>query len=133
MLLFSKSFRIILFVSIRYHTKNKKRRRLWQKDEVFPVDENDDDVVVTIEMDDGSEVTCEILTIFDVKDQDYIALLPYEENGKEVTDDTVYIYRYHEAEDGTPALENIQSDEEYEAVEERFDELLDEAEFDDMD
>ena len=27
------------------------------KDEVFPVDENDDDVVVTIEMDDGSEVT----------------------------------------------------------------------------
>ena len=30
------------------------------KDEVFPVDENDDDVVVTIEMDDGSEVTCEI-------------------------------------------------------------------------
>ena len=64
------------------------------KDEVFPVDENDDDVVVTIEMDDGSEVTCEILTIFDVKDQDYIALLPYEENGKEVTDDTVYIYRY---------------------------------------
>lgn len=44
------------------------------KDEVFPVDENDDDVVVTIEMDDGSEVTCEILTIFDVKDQDYIAL-----------------------------------------------------------
>ena len=103
------------------------------KDEVFPVDENDDDVVVTIEMDDGSEVTCAILTLFDVKDQDYIALLPYEENGKEVTDDTVYIYRYHEAEDGTPALENIQSDEEYEAVEERFDELLDEAEFDDMD
>ena len=103
------------------------------KDEVFPVDENDDDVVVTIEMDDGSEVTCEILTIFDVKDHDYIALLPYEENGKEVTDDTVYIYRYHEAEDGTPALENIQSDEEYEAVEERFDELLDGPEFDDMD
>ena len=56
------------------------------KDEVFPVDENDDDVVVTIEMDDGSEVTCEILTIFDVKDQDYIALLPYEEIGKEVLD-----------------------------------------------
>ena len=45
------------------------------KDEVFPVDENDDDVVVTIEMDDGSEVTCEILTIFDVNEQDYIALL----------------------------------------------------------
>ena len=103
------------------------------KDEVFPVDENDDVVVVYNEMDDGCVVNGQFLTIFDVKDQDYIALLPYEENGKEVTDDTVYIYRYHEAEDGTPALENIQSDEEYEAVEERFDELLDEAEFDDMD
>ncbi len=103
------------------------------KDEVFPVDENDDDVVVTINMDDGSEVTCEILTIFDVGDQDYIALLPYEEDGKEVEGDTVYIYRYHEDENGEPTLENIQSDEEYEAVEERFDELLDEAEFDDMD
>lgn len=102
-------------------------------DEVFPVDENDDDVVVTINMDDGSEVTCEILTIFDVNDQDYIALLPIEEDGKAVTDDTVYIYRYHEDEDGTPSLENIQTDEEYEAVEERFDELLDEAEYDDMD
>ena len=100
------------------------------KDEVFPVDENDDDVVVTIEMDDGSEVTCEILTIFDVGEQDYIALLPYEEDGKPVDGDTVYIYRYHEDENGTPALENIQTDEEYEAVEERFDELQDEAYFD---
>ena len=100
------------------------------KDDVFPVDENDDDVVVTIEMDDGSEVTCEILTIFDVGEQDYIALLPYEEDDKPVDGDTVYIYRYHEDENGTPALENIQTDEEYEAVEERFDELQDEAYFD---
>lgn len=101
-------------------------------DEVFPVDENDDDVVVTINMDDGDQVTCEILTIFDVGEQDYIALLPIQENGKNVSDDTVYIYRYYEDENGTPSLENIQSDEEYEAVEERFDELLDEAEFDEM-
>jgi uncharacterized protein YrzB (UPF0473 family) len=102
------------------------------KDEVFPVDENDDDVVVTINMDDSSEVTCEILTIFDVGDQDYIALLPLQEDGKPVSGDTVYIYRYFEDENGTPSLDNIQSDEEYEAVEERFDELLDEATFDDM-
>ena len=37
---------------------------------------------------------------------------------------------FFEDEDGNPSLENIQDDEEYEAVEERFDELLDEAEFD---
>ena len=101
--------------------------------EVFPVDENDDDVVVTISMDDGSEVTCEILTIFDGGEGEGIGLLPLQENGKNVTDDTVYIYRYFEDENGTPSLDNIQSDEEYEAVEERFDELLDEAAFDEMD
>lgn len=97
------------------------------KEEIFPVDENDDDVVVTVQMDDGSDVTCEILTIFDVGDQDYIALLPIEENGKAADPNLVYIYRYFEDENGTPSLDNIQSDEEYNAVEERFDELLDEA------
>ena len=106
------------------------------KDEVFPVDENDDDVVVTIALDDGTEMTCEILTIFDCGgDQDYIALLPIAENGKPLGDecDEAFIYRYFEKEDGTPALDNIASDEEYEMVSDRFDELLDEAEFDEMD
>ena len=45
----------------------------------------------------------------------------------------VYIYRYSEDEDGNPSLDNIDSDEEYEVVSDRFDELLDEAEFDAMD
>lgn len=102
------------------------------KDDVFPVDENDDDVVVTIQMEDGEEVTCEILTIFDLGEQDYIALLPLQKGSDLPAGDTVYLYRYNEAEDGTPSLENILSDAEYEAVEERFDELLDEAAFDDM-
>lgn len=101
--------------------------------DIFPVDDTDDDVVVTINMEDGSEVTCEILTIFDVDNQDYIVLLPYEENGTPCDDETVYIYRYFEDEQGNPSLENIQSDEEFERVDERFDELLDEAAFDEMD
>ena len=32
-----------------------------------------------------------------------------------------------------PSLENIEDDEEYEVVSDRFDELLDEAEFEDLD
>lgn len=88
----------------------------------------DEDIRVTLEMDDGKDVECEILTIFDVGEQDYIALLPVEESDEE--EGTVFIYRYSEDEEGNPSLENIESDEEYEAVEERFDELLDEAEFD---
>lgn len=89
----------------------------------------EEDICVTLDMDDGTQVECEILTIFDVNDQDYIVLLPLDENGEENEEGTVYIYRYFEDEDGNPSLENIQDDDEYEAVEERFDELLDEAEF----
>lgn len=90
----------------------------------------DEDICVTLDMDDGTQVECEILTIFEVDEQDYIALLPLDENGEENEEGTVYIYRYFEDAEGNPSLENIENDEEYEAVEERFDELLDEAEFD---
>ena len=45
-------------------------------------------------------------------------------------DGEVFIYRYLEDEDGNPSLENIEDEEEYEAVTDRFDELLDEAEWD---
>ena len=44
----------------------------------------------------------------------------------------VYIYRYYEDEDGTPSLENIDSEEEFEKVSERFDEYLDEQEFNEL-
>ena len=91
---------------------------------------DDEDISVTLDMDDGTQVDCEIVTIFDVNDQDYIVLLPLDEDGEENEEGTVYIYRYFEDEDGNPSLENIQDDEEYEAVEERFDELLDEVQFD---
>ena len=58
---------------------------------------------------------------------------PLDEKGNENADGEVYIYRYSEDEDGNPSLDNIDSDEEYEVVSDRFDELLDEAEFDAMD
>lgn len=92
----------------------------------------EEDIVVTLDLDDGSQVECQILTIFSVGEQDYIALLPLDEKGEPNEDQEVYIYRYFEDEDGNPELDNIQDDDEYEAVADRFDELLDEAEFDDM-
>lgn len=92
----------------------------------------DDDILVTLDMDDGTQVECEIITIFDLDDQDYIVLLPLDENGEENDEGTVYIFRYFEDEEGNPSLENIQSDEEFEAVEEKFDELLDEADFEEL-
>ena len=97
------------------------------ENQVFPVDNEDDDVVVTLSLDDGSEVTCEILTIFDIGYQDYIVLLPLDENGEENAEGQVYIYRYFEDETGAPSLDNIESDEEYDAVAKKFDELYGEA------
>lgn len=94
------------------------------QNEVFPVDNEDDDVVVTLNLDDGSQVTCEILTIFELNDQDYIVLLPLDKKGEPNSDGEVYIYRYFEDETGTPSLDNIESDEEYEEVSAKFDELF---------
>lgn len=96
------------------------------------MEDDGEDMRVTLSLDDGADVECAILTIFDVNEQDYIALLPLDENGEENEDGEVYIYRYFEDADGNPSLENIQDDDEYEAVADRFDELLDEEAFDDM-
>ena len=65
-------------------------------------------------------------------EQDYIALLPLDEDGNDNEDGEVFIYRYFEDEDGEPSLDNIASDEEYETVSDRFDELLDEELFDSL-
>ena len=93
----------------------------------------DDDMFVTLDLDYGSSVECQILTIFEADGRDYIALLPLDENGDPNEDGEVFIYRYSEDAEGNPSLENIEDDDEYEVVSDRFDELLDEAEFEDLD
>ena len=76
---------------------------------------------------------CQILTIFEADGRDYIALLPVDEDEQPNEDSEVFIYRYSEDAEGNPSLENIEDDEEYEVVSDHFDELLDEAEFEDLD
>lgn len=82
-------------------------------------------------MDDDSEVTCAILTIFPAGGKEYIALLPLNEDG-ENEDGEVYLYRYLENENGQPTLDNIETDEEYDIAADAFDELMDSQEFDEM-
>ena len=50
----------------------------------------------------------------------------------EAEEGEVYLYRYSESEDGQPNLENIEDDDEYEIVADAFDELLDDAEYDEL-
>jgi len=89
-----------------------------------------EEATVTLTLDDDTEVECEIVSIFPVGEKEYIALLPIE--GNEAEDGEVFIYRYTESADGEPDLENIEDDDEYEAVADAFDELLDSEEFDEI-
>ena len=90
-----------------------------------------DDIRVELELDDKT-VQCKILTIFETEGQDYIALLPLDENGEEPDEGEVYIYRYFEDEEGNPSLENIEDEDEAEMIEDIFEQWLDDQEFEEM-
>ncbi len=79
---------------------------------------------ITLDLEDGERVACEIIALFEAGERDYIALYPE----KDEEDGEVLIYRYDVNEDGTPDLANIESDEEFELVAQAFDELQDEWE-----
>lgn len=77
----------------------------------------DDEDFITLEFEDGKEVECEIMGIFDVEDKEYIALLP--DDGS----DDVYLYGYKEVSDEEFELVDILDDAEFEKVAEVFNEL----------
>lgn len=85
-----------------------------------------EEMYLTVELEDGQNQTFRILNIFDVSDQSYICV--YIEDDPE----NLYFYRYFEDEEGNPSIDNIESDEEFDAVSDRFDMILDDAEFDTM-
>ena len=90
--------------------------------------EEGDDLFVTLELEDGTEIETQVITIFEVEGQDYIVLIP--EDQVEEEEGEVYIYRYFESEDGEPGLDNIETEEEFEMVSEIFDQLVEDGEFD---
>ena len=86
---------------------------------------------VTLYLDNDETIECQILCILDVNEQQYIALLPPDEEDRE--ESPVYIYRYTQDADGEPGLESIEDDEEYEAVCDAYDEWLDTMEYEALD
>lgn len=94
----------------------------------------DEEMTVELSLEDGTNVVCAIITILDVDGQDYIVLLPLDEDGNN-DDGEVWFYRYSENPDDPneePELGFIDSDDEYEAVADAFDEYLDGVEFDEI-
>ena len=67
--------------------------------------------VITLEFDDGAEIECEIMGVFDYNGKEYIALIP--DDGS----DDVYIYGYKEV-----------GEDEFEAVVAEFDKIMMEEE-----
>ena len=72
---------------------------------------------ITLEFDDGTEVECEIMGVFEADGKEYIALIP--DDG---TDD-VYIYGYKEVGEDEYDLEDI-SDEEFEKAVDEFERIM---------
>ena len=76
---------------------------------------------VAITFEDGTELDCPILDVFEANGQEYIALLhPVEE--------TVMIYHFFDNEDGTIELTSIEDDAEYDEVYNALMALFDEEE-----
>ena len=84
--------------------------------------EGEETEVITLEFDDGGEVECEIMGVFDLNGKEYIALIP--DDG---TDD-VYIYGYEEVGDDEFELIDIEDDAEFEAAVAEFDKIMAEEE-----
>ncbi len=95
-----------------------------------PLIPDDFDTTVTLTLDNDEELECAVISIFEADNKRYIALLPLE--GDDAENGEVYLYRYNETADGQPDLANIETDEEFEIVSDAFDELLDEAEYQEL-
>ena len=79
---------------------------------------------ITLTLDDDSEMVCIVLGIFECEGNDYIALLPEnEEDGEDV-----FIYKYKEVNEEEVELDVIESEEEFEKVSKTFEEIFDEEE-----
>ena len=73
---------------------------------------------ITLEYDDGTELECEILGVFEAAEKEYIALVPQDDS------DDVYIYGYKETGEDEFELIDIEDDSEFEKATEEFEKLV---------
>ncbi|MGF7056773.1 DUF1292 domain-containing protein [Brassicibacter mesophilus] len=85
--------------------------------------EHDEMEIMNLVLEDGSELECLVLGVFSVEDNEYIALLPKDE-------EDVLLYGYSENEEGVELI-SIEEDAEYELVAEAFYELFSDVEDED--
>ena len=91
----------------------------------------EENLTVTLTLDNDEVLECAVLTIFSAGDRQYIALLPLED-AEDTEEGDVFIYRFEEDENGEPTLDNIEDDDEYDVAADAFDEWLDEQDFEEL-
>lgn len=82
---------------------------------------------VTLTLEDGSELVCDVIAIYPCGERNYIALLPVDD-----PDSDFLLYRFIDNGNDNYDLDDIETDEELEEASDAFDELLDSEEFDEM-
>ena len=87
----------------------------------------DIDLTVTLELEDGTSLDCDVLTIFELDGQDYVALYPTD--GKP---DEVYLYRCEYDGGLDMEISEIEDEDEYNDVAETFDTIMEEHEWNDL-
>lgn len=74
--------------------------------------------IITLEFEDGVELECEIMGVFECNGKDYIALIPLDDS------DDVYIYGYKEVGEDEFELVDLEDDAEFEAAVAEFDAIM---------
>ena len=89
------------------------------------------EMTVTLDLEDDSVLECDVVLVFQENNKNYIALTPTEqkEDGEEAE---IYFYRLTGASMEELGINNIEDNEEYQDVAERFEEIMDEQEFSDI-
>lgn len=100
--------------------KNKKTKNNANTDEEIEI--------ITLDLEDGKTLDCEILALINVEGQDYIYLMPPQDC--ELSEEgEFFIYKYFEDENEEITLDNDLTDEEFDMAADAFDALLDEQEY----
>jgi len=81
----------------------------------------EEEAIITLEFDDGVELECEIMGVFDYDGKEYIALIPLDDS------DDVYIYGYKEIGEDEFELVDIEDDELFKGVVAEFEAIMAEA------
>ena len=89
--------------------------------------EDDDSLVVSLPLEDGTTLDCDVILLFELEGQDYVALYPTEGEP-----DELYLLRCQYDGGEQMALEDIEDEEEYELVCQTFDEIMEEDEWNEI-